>query len=167
MSTGAPVRASDLFRKLTLEGPVQPSYTTTAMNYDYALVTLANPATSGYLSLFFPPSNGTTENASLTTAGYPGSKPSGTMWSSACGNTPIDYSSNNAFANVQQCTSGVSALLLPPSMRTSPSEDLPAYEVFQQVYVFISSMKEPDREAYCLLYNMCPDSSCSAINCKA
>jgi hypothetical protein len=86
---------------------VQPSYTTTAMNYDYALVTLATPATSGYLGLFFPPSNGTTETAILTTAGYPGSKPSGTMWSSACGSTSIDYSSNNAFANVQQCTGSV------------------------------------------------------------
>lgn len=87
---------------------LQPSYTTTAMDNDYALVTLANPATSGYLSLFFPPSNGSTETTTLTTAGYPGSKPSGTMWSSACGSTTIDYSDNNAFANVQQCAGGVS-----------------------------------------------------------
>lgn len=92
---------------------VQPSYTTTAMNYDYALVTLAAPATSGYLGLFFPPSDGSTQMATLTTAGYPGSKPSGTMWSSACGSTSIDYSSNNAFANVQQCTGGVRNLSYP------------------------------------------------------
>lgn len=77
------------------------------MNYDFALVTLAKPATSGYLSLYYPTSNGEADVA-LTTAGYPGSKPAGTMWSSACGNTTIDYSSNNAFANVAQCSGGVS-----------------------------------------------------------
>ena len=86
---------------------LQPSYTTTAMDYDFALVTLATPADSGYLGLFVPPSNGMTDTVNLTTAGYPGSKPSGTMWSSACGETAIDYSTNNAFANVQQCSDGV------------------------------------------------------------
>ena len=77
------------------------------MNYDFALVTLAQDATSGYLGLHLPPGNGATESATLNTAGYPGSKPSGTMWSSACGSTRIDYSTNNEFANVQQCANGV------------------------------------------------------------
>ena len=86
---------------------LQPSYTTTAMDYDFSLVTLATPADSGYLGLFVPPDTGVTDTVNLTTAGYPGSKPSGTMWSSACGATAIDYSTNNAFANVQQCADGV------------------------------------------------------------
>lgn len=77
------------------------------MNYDFALITLASPATSGYLGLAFPAANGI-ETVALTTAGYPGSKPQSTMWQSACGNTAIDYSSNNAFANVAQCANGVS-----------------------------------------------------------
>jgi len=100
----------------------QPSYTTTAMDNDYALVTLANPATSGYLSLFFPPSNGSTETTTLTTAGYPGSKPSGTMWSSACGSTTIDYSDNNAFANVQQCAGGACANIMTETCITSDGQ---------------------------------------------
>lgn len=81
------------------------------MNYDFALITLAQPATSGYLGLFFPPGDGKSETVGLNTAGYPGSKTSGTMWSSACGNTSIDYSPNNAFANVAQCSDGVSPSL--------------------------------------------------------
>lgn len=82
------------------------------MNYDFALVTLATAATSGYLSLYVPPGSSGSTKPSLATAGYPGSKPSGTMWSSACGNTTIDYSNNNAFANVAQCTGGVSSSFL-------------------------------------------------------
>lgn len=82
------------------------------MNYDFALVTLANDATSGYLGLHLPPSNGVTETVDLNTAGYPGSKPSGTIWSSACGNTKIDYSTGNQFADVQQCANQVLLYLL-------------------------------------------------------
>ena len=78
------------------------------MNYDFALVTLNTPATSGYLSLYYPSGTQGGANPGLTTAGYPGSKTTGTMWRSACGNTSIDYSSNNAFANVAQCAGGVS-----------------------------------------------------------
>ena len=100
---------------------LQPGYTTTAMNYDFALVTLAIPATSGYLSLYIPPSSIGSTKPTLATAGYPGSKPSGTMWSSACGNTTIDYSNNNAFANVAQCTGGVS--LFPISDSSLLEED--------------------------------------------
>ena len=49
---------------------LQTSYTPTAMNYDFALITLADeaPATTGTLGLYQPPSSGST-SVNLTTAG--------------------------------------------------------------------------------------------------
>ncbi|KAK9814047.1 hypothetical protein WJX73_010381 [Symbiochloris irregularis] len=85
----------------------QPSYTSQAMDYDFALVTLADPASSGtgYLAMFNPPNSGT-QDVDITTAGYPGEKPSGTMWRSNCTNVPFVYSGSGppAFANIAQCS---------------------------------------------------------------
>ena len=60
-------------------GALQASYTPTAMNYDFALVTLedAAPAATGTLGLYQPPSSGSA-SVSLTTAG------AAHWWPAAC-----------------------------------------------------------------------------------
>eukprot|EP00884_Botryococcus_braunii_P022171 jgi/Botrbrau1/8638/Bobra.0196s0032.1 len=81
----------------------QASYSPTAMNVDFALITLkedVDPA-AGYLGMVVGQGSVT---LSLTAAGYPGEKPDGSMWRGTCQNVDIDYSGNQpAFDNVAQC----------------------------------------------------------------
>ena len=59
----------------------QQGTTSTALNYDFGLITLASPAPSGTTSMNI--AVGGTANSvvyDLATAGYPADKPSQTMW---------------------------------------------------------------------------------------
>ncbi|BDA51220.1 probable glutamyl endopeptidase [Coccomyxa sp. Obi] len=81
----------------------QASYTPTAMDYDFALITLKDSgASAGYMGMDY--GNGGTVTLNLTTAGYPGEKPPGTMWESLCANINIDYTGNQGvFNEIDQC----------------------------------------------------------------
>ena len=82
----------------------QPTYTPTAMNYDFALITLKAPVDGpGWLGLTAGSGNPT---YALTTAGYPGEKPSGTMWMSTCSSVAINFAGNQGvFTDIDQCQS--------------------------------------------------------------
>ena len=79
------------------------------MNYDFALITLKDAASSGtgYLAMFVPPTSGELK-VNITTAGYPGEKASGTMWTSACASVAYDYSGSGpeSFQNIKNCVNG-------------------------------------------------------------
>lgn len=68
------------------------SYSDSAANSDFAVVTLASPIgnRTGYFGLEW--SNEPSESVDLTTAGYPDDKPLDTMWDTSCANTQFDYS---------------------------------------------------------------------------
>lgn len=87
----------------------QPTYTPTAMNYDFALITLKAPVDGpGWLGLTAGSGNPT---YSLTTAGYPGEKPSGTMWMSTCSSVAVNFAGNQGvFTDIDQCQSQARAL---------------------------------------------------------
>ncbi|KAK9838458.1 hypothetical protein WJX81_000661 [Elliptochloris bilobata] len=82
----------------------QPTYTPTAMNYDFALITLKAPVDGpGWLGLMAGSGDPT---YSLTTSGYPGEKPTGTMWMSTCSGVAINFGGNQGvFVDIDQCQS--------------------------------------------------------------
>ena len=54
--------------------------TSSALNYDFGLVTLVSPAPAGTTSLNIVAGTGNSVTLSLETAGYPADKPAQTMW---------------------------------------------------------------------------------------
>ena len=85
----------------------QPTYTPTAMNYDFALITLKAAVDGpGWLGLTAGSGDPT---YALTTAGYPGEKPTGTMWESTCSGVAINFGGNQGvFVDIDQCQNQVS-----------------------------------------------------------
>jgi V8-like Glu-specific endopeptidase len=79
------------------------TYTTTAINYDFALITLSADVSPqlGYFGI----QRGTgTQTLNIASAGYPADKPSGTMWSTTCQNVLYAYDQNQGvFTEVSQC----------------------------------------------------------------
>jgi hypothetical protein len=98
----------------------QSGYSPTAMNVDFALITLkedVDPA-AGYLGMMVGQGSVTLD---LTTAGYPGEKPQNSMWRGTCKDIKITYNANQpAFDNVVQCRDNVGPLL--PLAMYAPKE---------------------------------------------
>ncbi|DBA99843.1 hypothetical protein WJX77_006939 [Trebouxia sp. C0004] len=66
----------------------QTTVSTASLNYDFALLTLSTAAPSGTAELAILA--GTGAQYDLTTAGYPGDKASGTMWTTNCSKVLFD-----------------------------------------------------------------------------
>ena len=86
---------------------LQRTYSTTAINYDFALITLkadVSPAL-GYFGI----QRGTgTSTFNIASAGYPADKPTGSMWSTTCQNVEYAYGQNQGvFKEVSQCQNQV------------------------------------------------------------
>ncbi|BDA46549.1 probable glutamyl endopeptidase [Coccomyxa sp. Obi] len=79
------------------------TYSTTAINVDFALITLAADVSPGLG--FFGIQRGTgTTTLNIGSAGYPADKPSGTMWQTTCQNVEYAYGQNQGvFKEVSQC----------------------------------------------------------------
>ena len=86
---------------------LQRTYSTTAINYDFALITLkADVSPSlGYFGI----QRGTgTSTFNIASAGYPADKPTGSMWSTTCQNVEYAYGQNQGvFKEVSQCQNQV------------------------------------------------------------
>ena len=87
----------------------QRTYSTTAINFDFALITLASPVSPslGYFGI----ERGTgTETLNIASAGYPADKRQGTLWSTTCQNVEYAYGQNQGvFKDVSQCANQVGA----------------------------------------------------------
>jgi hypothetical protein len=83
--------------------PLQRTYSTTAINYDFALITLAAPVSHGLG--WFGIQRGTGDvTLDISSAGYPADKPSGTMWKTTCSGVEYAYGQNQGvFTDVSQC----------------------------------------------------------------
>ncbi|KAL3138251.1 hypothetical protein ABBQ32_006069 [Trebouxia sp. C0010 RCD-2024] len=68
----------------------QTAVSTTSLNYDFALLTLQNSAPSGTAELAVVAGVGI-QSYDLTTAGYPGDKDFGSMWTTNCSNVQFDF----------------------------------------------------------------------------
>ena len=98
--------------RLTQQVSVQSTYSTTAINFDFALITLiADVApTLGYFGI----ERGTGDvKYDINSAGYPADKSSGSMWLTTCSNVEYDFGGNQGvFKDVSQCTNNVSTLFV-------------------------------------------------------
>lgn len=86
---------------------MQSTYSTTAINFDFALITLiADVApTLGYFGI----ERGTGDvQYNINSAGYPADKSSGSMWLTTCANVEYDFGENQGvFKDVSQCANNV------------------------------------------------------------
>ena len=91
---------------------LQETYSTTAINYDFALITLQADASPGLG--YFGIERGTgTDTYNIASAGYPADKTTGSMWLTTCNNVEYDYGENQGvFKDVSQCVSNVSVPLV-------------------------------------------------------
>lgn len=90
----------------------QRTYSTTAINYDFALITLASPVSPG-LGYFGIQRGSGTQTLNIMSAGYPADKPTGTMWGTSCQGVEYAYGQNQGvFKDVSQCQNQVSILWL-------------------------------------------------------
>ena len=86
----------------------QSTYSTTAINYDFALITLISdvPSSLGYFGIQRG-SGDVTYN--IASAGYPADKTTGSMWQTTCNNVEYDFGENQGvFKDVSQCVNNVS-----------------------------------------------------------
>ena len=88
----------------------EQTYSTTAINYDFALITLAAPVSHSLG--WFGIQRGTGDvTLDITSAGYPADKPTGTMWQTTCNNVEYVYGANQGvFTDVSQCQNQVRAI---------------------------------------------------------
>ena len=87
----------------------QRTYSTTAINFDFALITLASPV-SPSLGYFGVERGTGTETLNIASAGYPADKRQGSMWSTTCQNVEYAYGQNQGvFKDVSQCANQVGA----------------------------------------------------------
>lgn len=91
---------------------LQETYSTTAINYDFALITLQADASPGLG--YFGIERGTgTDTYNIASAGYPADKNTGSMWLTTCNNVEYDYGENQGvFKDVSQCVNNVSVPLV-------------------------------------------------------
>nr|QOL01128.1 putative extracellular protein CSOL_052 [Pseudococcomyxa simplex] len=98
------------------------TYSTTAINYDFALITLkadVSPAL-GYFGI----QRGTgTSTFNIASAGYPADKPTGSMWSTTCQNVEYAYGQNQGvFKEVSQCQNQACSNILQHSCAASEGQ---------------------------------------------
>lgn len=96
---------------------MQSTYSTTAINYDFALITLISDVSPalGYFGI----ERGTGDvTYDIKSAGYPADKTTGSMWSTSCNGVEYDYGHNQGvFKDVSQCANNVSTRLSLPSLQ--------------------------------------------------
>jgi V8-like Glu-specific endopeptidase len=68
----------------------QKDVSTESLNYDFAIMLLSKAAPAGTAQLAIQAGSGT-QRFDLTTAGYPGDKPQGTMWTVGCPNVQFAF----------------------------------------------------------------------------
>ena len=87
---------------------MQSTYSTTAINFDFALITLISDVapTLGYFGV----ERGTGDvTYNINSAGYPADKSTGSMWQTSCDGVEYDFGENQGvFKDVSQCTNNVS-----------------------------------------------------------
>lgn len=89
---------------------MQSTYSTTAINFDFALITLISDVAPslGYFGI----ERGTGDvKYDINSAGYPADKSTGSMWLTTCSNVEYDFGDNQGvFKDVSQCANNVSTL---------------------------------------------------------
>lgn len=97
----------------------QRTYSTAAINYDFALITLSADVSPrlGYFGI----QRGTgSATLNIASAGYPADKPTGTMWSTTCNGVEYAYGQNQGvFQEVSQCQNQVGQNPLLPRENSS------------------------------------------------
>lgn len=77
-----------------------------ALNYDFALVTLASAAPVGTSLLSLVGARGR-QKLNVATSGYPGDKPQGTMWTVNCGDVDFDFDGSSLNVCGRECSNMV------------------------------------------------------------
>jgi hypothetical protein len=113
---------------------LQETYSTTAINYDFALITLQADASPGLG--YFGIERGTgSDTYNIASAGYPADKTSGSLWMTTCNNVEYDYGQNQGvFKDVSQCTNNVSVPLVPHEL----SRQVFSFKKAPEIYVNLS-----------------------------
>ena len=90
---------------------MQSTYSTTAINFDFALITLISDVAPalGYFGIERGTGDATYD---INSAGYPADKSSGSMWLTTCQNVEYDFGENQGvFKDVSQCANNVNTHL--------------------------------------------------------
>ena len=89
---------------------LQSTYSTTAINFDFALITLISDVAPA-LGYFGIERGSGDVKFDINSAGYPADKSSGSMWLTTCSGVEYDFGENQGvFKDVSQCANNVSTV---------------------------------------------------------